>query len=650
MTALAADGDADDENIFTLGEVVSTAARFNINLATTVSEITAADITAGGSVTVGEALSQVPGVYIQTDSKGQTYVSVRGFEQRDVKVLIDGVPAHESYYGTVDLSMLPTESISKITVTKGASSVLYGANTMGGAINIITKKSEGTRSTELTASLGNDGAANYVLNHGGNLGTFDYWLTYGYRASDGFRLSDDFDPSDPVVGLGTDYNEDGGLRDLSDYIKRSLNAKIGWSQNQDTSIYLSFDYHNNEGGAQTQSDRYWAFTKWDQWQLNLVGQHDVTDNIRIKARAFYVAHDDTMEDVSWDEAHTTGKKWFETSSYDDDSRGAELHGFMDFGKLADLKMGFNYLRDTHKQQDYLDEESRGEPGFTDIEESAADTYTLAIENEMKPTDHLSVVIGASYDFFEPVKAYDQPAPGKISTLNPQVGAIYTISDATSLHASVGKKTRFPKLIELYSEHAGGNPDLDPQKTISYEIGATHSFSQSFSGAVAFFHSDVSDLIDRERDEDRNWVFYNLYEATIQGAELSMDFRPSDTFTANLNYTYMSTEDDANDGRELEGRPEHFVNLDIRQQFSFGLSATVQASYAKGSYWEDPDYTWTELSDYFLINLRLTQSLKEIWGVNSELFLQVGNLTDADYYETHGPEPGRNALAGITMRF
>ena len=56
---------------------------------------------------------------------------------------------------------------------------------------------------------------------------FNYWLTYGYRESNGFRLSGDFDEESEHTGTGSDYNEDGGRRDLSDYIKKTLNAKIG---------------------------------------------------------------------------------------------------------------------------------------------------------------------------------------------------------------------------------------------------------------------------------------------------------------------------------------------------------------------------------------------------------------------------------------
>ena len=127
-------------SVFELGEVVVSAKKEAVSLATTVTEIFAQDINAQGAQTVAQALDLIPGVDVRTGGKGQSFVHIRGFEQEDVKVLIDGVPAHEAYFGSLDLSLIPVDSIAKITVTKGASSVLYGANTMGGVINIITKK------------------------------------------------------------------------------------------------------------------------------------------------------------------------------------------------------------------------------------------------------------------------------------------------------------------------------------------------------------------------------------------------------------------------------------------------------------------------------------------------------------------------------
>ena len=245
VNVYAAEEENSGSQVFELGEVVVSSERRTVNLATTVTEVSQADIEARGAQTVSEALELLPAVDVQKGGKGQAYVSLRGFDQRDVKVLIDGVPALETYYGTVDLSMIPIDAISKITVTKGASSVLYGANTMGGVVNIITKNAGDEPFTEITTSFGDYSTKNVILNHGNKIDKFNYWLTYGYRDSDGYRLSDDFDKYNRHTGLGTEFNEDGGKRDLSDYTKQTLHGKVGFEPNEDTSLFLSFDYHNN---------------------------------------------------------------------------------------------------------------------------------------------------------------------------------------------------------------------------------------------------------------------------------------------------------------------------------------------------------------------------------------------------------------------
>ena len=639
-------------SVFTLGEVVVTAKKETVNLATTVTEITQEDIKAQGAQTVADALSLLPGVDVHTGGKAQSFVNIRGFDQEDVKVLIDGVPAHEAYFGTLDLSLIPVDAIAKITVIKGVSSVLYGANTMGGAINIITKKGSEEPFTSFTTSFGDYNTRNYILNHGAKTGDFNYWLTYSYRESDGFSLSHDFDDKNRHTGKGSDYNEDGGKRDLSDYIKRTLNAKIGYEPDKDTKIYLSFDYHNNERGCPTEFDRYWAFSEWNQWHINLAGEKKFNDIFTLKTRVFYVDHDDTLTDVSWDDEHTTSRKWFKKSSYDDYSAGGEAHAYFDFGRFSLLKAGFNYMRDNHKQKDLLDEDCRSvqmgwdQVGWQDEEEYEADTYTLALEDEIKATDRLSFVLGLSYDYFNPKKAYNQPVPDSMDTINPQGGVLFYMTDATRLHASIGKKTRFPQLKELYSEYAGGNPELDPQKAVCYEIGADHSFTESVTWSIAYFYNDIDDMIDREKRDGED-VYINIGEARIQGVETSLDISVFDSLYTGINYTYLSTCDKENNNRELEGRPRHKLNFDLRYRFSFGLSANLQASCTQRQFEYDRDGEKRKYPDFCLVNIKLNQDLGNIMGIDSELFARVSNITDKDYDEGH-PMPGRNFLIGLTF--
>jgi len=648
---------------FELGEVIVTEEKPVVNLATTVSEVTAEDIEARGAETVADALQLIPGVKIDAGGKGEQKVRIRGFAQNQVKVLIDGVPAHESFYSTVDLSNIPVDAVEKITVVKGATSVLYGPNTLGGVVNIITKKGGKEPYTDLTTGWGDYSSSRYIFNHGGMTGKFNYWFTYGYRDSDGYRLSDDFNEHGRF-GIGTDTNEDGGKRDLSNYIKRTLNFKIGYEPTADSKTYLSFDYHNNERGHPPEVGRYWAFTKWDQWHLNLVNESKLTDIISIRSRAFYVDHEDEITDVSWDAEHQTNpnQKWFEKSHYDDYSVGGEFQTLLDFGPASNVRAGFSYIKDNNKQQDYYDAETTsvwkfGDPaGWQPEEEYENDTWSFGLEDEIQIMEGLSAVVGASYDYWKPRKEnYPDPNVEKQDSkdsFNPQAGLVYNAAADTILHGSVGKKTRFPTLWELYSspDTGGGNPSLDPEETINYELGAEHYFTDTIGVSLTGFYSDVSDLIVRYKD-GKNWKVQNVADATLQGIEATFDWQITREWIFGANYTYLNARDEEKN-RTLPYNPRHRINVDTRYEFPFGLTAAVQASYTQRQY-EYVTVGSTEearkYSDALLFNGRLSQSLVEYYGVGSELWLELDNIFDQDYDEGR-PMPGRNFMAGVTFRY
>ncbi|WP_321493473.1 TonB-dependent receptor [uncultured Desulfobacter sp.] len=652
--------DTTDGQVFNLGEVVVSGEKTAATKATTVTEVSMEEIAAKGATTAAEALKFLPGVYVQYGGKGDAHVSIRGFEQRQVKILIDGVPARESYFGTVDLAMLPADAISKITITKGASSALYGSNTMGGVINIITRKGSKLSQTSVSASFGDYDTAHYSANHGGALGNegiINYWIGAGYQASDGYRLSGDFNAHNTDNGLGTSYNEDGGARDLSDYQKKNLDMKIGYDPGGESSLYLSFDYVDNDRGIPTFYNRYWAYDHWKQWQLNLAGEHRISELLKLKARLYYVSHEDGITDVSWDADHTTGgKKWFEKSYYDDDTMGGELQTTLNIVSWNTLRIGVNFMEDNHQEGNYLSDDCYNvlkgwsPVGWEPEEEYTAQTWTLALEDEITLFEKLSVVLGVSYDVFEPTKTSSQPEPGKTDAVNPQIGLVYALDKETSLHASVGQKTRFPSLKELYSDLVGGNPDLEPEQTLAYEVGAAHTFTGEIRTNLAFFYNDVDDLIDTTKIDGES-VYININKAVIYGVEAGIAIPVTQAMDVSLNYTYMSTEDKSNNGRDLEGRPRHRVNLGLGYRFSFGLTADLNASYNCKQYWENAGtYEWEELPDYFLLNLKLTQKLPRIGKLAPEIFVLGTNLLDEDYYETNGPEPGFNFLAGVNLKF
>ncbi len=637
---------------FKLGEIVVIGER--VNLATTFSEVTAAEMRRRGVQTVGEALELLAGIDVQKGGKGQSLVKIRGFEAGDVKILLDGVPLHECYSGIFDLSAIPVESIAKIRVTKGASSVLYGVNTMGGVINIITKPGGNEPLAQVSTSFGDYGTQNYSLNYGGKVGRCNLFLTYGYRKSAGYRLSANFDPGSKWVGENSEYHEDGGKRELSNYQKRTLNIKIGYQPNKPTQFCLSFDYYHNERGCPVERNRYWWFSQWDQSLLNLVGERRLRELSTVKVRGFWLYHRDELTDDAQRTISQGGESWFDRSLYKDYTVGGELHSRINLWRSHLLKIGIGYVKDKNKQREYNAKNRRGEittPGWGEEMIYEADTYTLGLEEESKPIEKLSLVLGLSYDYFNPLRSGDVPTPGSIETINPQAGLVYNIATNTLLHISLGKKTRFPHLKELYSTHAGGNPDLKPQRTIAYEMGGETELGRKINYRISLFHNDVQDLIQRVEDAEGKKIYANIGSAIIQGVEMGLKLGVPWGLWLGVNYTYLSARDEQND-RTLENRPSHKLNLDLHGPLFFGSTLTLGATYVGSQY----DYSFVEktlstrrIPPYLLLDARLTKSFTLPFRLPTEAFLSVKNLTDKDYDEGNGPMPGRNFLVGLTIR-
>src|SRR6185295_9268465 len=90
---------------------------------------------------LAEALDLIPGVSVQNlGQRRERLVTVRGFSSRQVPLFIDGIPVYVPYDGNVDLARFGVDYVSKIVVSKGLTSLLYGPNILGGAVNVVSRK------------------------------------------------------------------------------------------------------------------------------------------------------------------------------------------------------------------------------------------------------------------------------------------------------------------------------------------------------------------------------------------------------------------------------------------------------------------------------------------------------------------------------
>jgi len=381
-----------------------------------------------------------------------------------------------------------------------------------------------------------------------------------------------------------------------------------------------------------------------------VGQKRFNKFFTVKARAFYVDHEDTLRDVSWDN-HQTKKKWFEQSKYDDYSTGGEVHAYLDFGRFSILKMGFNYLKDNHKEKEYLDNRCFGvkkgwdQSGWQQGKESEANTYTFALEDEIRPIDRLSIIVGSSYDYFDPLKAAGRPIPDSADSWNPQMGLVYRLTKDTRFHASIGKKTRFPHLKELYSAHAGGNPQLGPEKVVLYELGLEKDFGLGTIWA-SYFYNNVEDLIQRVHGQG-GWRYVNVGRAVLKGVEAGLQVMPTSWVRMRCDYTYLSALDKGLE-RDIPRRPRHKLDMESKFFLPWNTSLDLLASYTAHQF--EYDGAKRRLGDFFLLNMGIRKGFDLPSPMKGELFGNVSNVADLNYDDGHGPMPGRSFLAGVRVRF
>lgn len=147
------------ENVFTLGQIEVIGEKAS-DLST--ARIDQAELQKNNQDRVSDVAKSTPGVFVEHGGARNEYnLLVRGFNARRVPVFMDGIPVYVPYDGEMDLGRFTTFDLSRIDISKGASSVLYGANTMGGAVNLISKKP--TKPFE--------GSIGYGFSHGKSGGT-----------------------------------------------------------------------------------------------------------------------------------------------------------------------------------------------------------------------------------------------------------------------------------------------------------------------------------------------------------------------------------------------------------------------------------------------------------------------------------------------
>ncbi len=159
------------------------------------------------SLSLREAMQNSVGISATIGTKDESNLRLRGFRKNEIKVMVDGKPLNNGYFGNVDISKLSLLDIEEIQVLKGPASPLFGTNNMGGVINIISKAPPKNYWLELNTIFKRYNTNEVNISSAHSFDSWNYRLGFSREKTDGFMLSDKFNP--------TPY-EDGGVRNNSD--------------------------------------------------------------------------------------------------------------------------------------------------------------------------------------------------------------------------------------------------------------------------------------------------------------------------------------------------------------------------------------------------------------------------------------------------
>jgi vitamin B12 transporter len=232
-------------------------------------------------------------------------------------------------------------------------------------------------------------------------------------------------------------------------------------------------------------------------------------------------------------------------------------------------------------------------------------------------------------------------------------------DATTLRASAGMGIKEPSFLESYGESffAKGNPDLDPERSTTFDAGVEQRlFGSRLRASVTAFHNDFRDqiaytVVDFDTFEGS---YVNLARTRAQGIEVALEARPITSLHLFGQYTYLDSEilESPSDfdpvyaeGEPLLRRPRHQGSLSAQLSFARWSAGATLVRVGERA---DSDFVGLGLTRSGAYT-RLDARVRVRVAGPVEAFVAGENLLDAEYQEVLGyPALGRSVRGGLRL--
>ena len=586
-----------------LGQVVVTATRTEVEISDSpqpISVITKEEIINTPDQTIPEIIQRAAGVLITNNGPigSITTANIRGSEAGQVLIMIDGRRINDAQNGQFDLSSLPLskDEIERIEVLRGGASALYGADAMGGVINIISKSPTHEPYARVSSSFGRFGTQEFSLSHRWKPGPLGYGLFASRGRSEGYRPNSDYDS----WVLGGELYYDLPWKGEIKLSARNIQKEVG--------LPGSITFTDPD-------DRQ----KDNLTQIDLNYRDKIGSNVSVNFRGYQNIYRQIFD------SGTQGPNVGPPVLHKSYATGGDLQATASIGSANLVTGGVEAI------QNRVDSDAVG------VHQST--TGAIYLQDEIEVAKPLTVILGLRYDYNSLYQ----------NQWDPRVGVLLRLPWDTRLRASVARSYRAPTFNDLYwpaDAFVAGNPNLQPEKAWSYELGGEKKFGDLAIFKVAAFYRDVTDLIHWAPGTDFVWRPTNVQTAHIWGGETELVFYPLKGLAIPLNYSYLYPRDEST-GEPITNKPKHIVNAGVEYVTPFGLKSSLKGRYVR--YYVNSTSTLNR--EYFIVDARVAYEFKIYQKLRGEAFVSLTNALDRDYQVNEGyPMRPRSVNGGVSLWF
>ena len=632
-----------------------------------------------------DVLREIPLVQVRSNSRGEAQLALRGAEERQVAILLDGVPLTLGWDHRTDLSVVPLTAARSITLVRGLSSILHGPNVLGGAIEIDLGTAADPRPEPLQVAAGVDQVGGYsVAAQAGAKaavagGRILVRAGVGHRDREGFAEPAGLDARYPALaGAEVRANSQSTLSDA--FVTARYGAAGAW-------LGVTGTGYTAERGAPAElteeSPRLWRYPEISRAIGILTGGTGPMETPAGSGRLTFSLGADggrtLIEDFALPPSaatETDAEAFFarldETEDAEDLTLTARFIGQHTLGANALARTALTYA-DVRHDEVITTGLATGTP-LVAPGSYRQRLWSLGAEVELPFTDALPGPIragrisgGLAWDGADTPET-GGAGPGRTTS---EWGGRLGISGTTAgaavmLHAAVSRRGRFPALREMYSTALGRfapNHALRPEILTAMEAGFT-TRRGALDVQVVGFHQELDDAIVRGAAPEGSTARFqrvNRDEIRSTGLELLGGFTGAG-FSVETEATVQDVQAIVRDGTgagpvRAEYEPEIAAGIGGTVMLPLGLEGSGEVEYMGRQYCVTPvdaaeRYATLEPSTRADLQVARSFQLRSPAAGLGRVDLQVAvdNVADSAIYDQCGlPQPGRTVRLQVHLR-